>query len=71
MTAKQLILERLKEAGKALAVHELDIIGVSDNAAATRLSEAAADGLVIGITRRGCRYKEWSITPVHMECDGA
>lgn len=61
VTAKDAILRRLFEASKPLAVHELDVFGVSDNAAATRLSELAKEGKVTGTIRRGTRYKEWSI----------
>ena len=60
MTAKNLILDRLRE-NSWLAVHEFQIIGVSENAAETRLSELAREGKVIGRVRPGCAYKEWSI----------
>lgn len=58
MTARDLILERLSDISW-LAVHELKIQGVSDNAAATRLSELAKAGLVEGRVRPGAHYKEW------------
>jgi hypothetical protein len=60
MTAKILILERLKQSGSWLAVHELNIIGISDNAAATRLSELAKQGKVVSRFRTGKRFKEWA-----------
>lgn len=60
MTAKEKILQRLRDFGGFLAVHELKLGDVSDNAAATRLSELARDGKVIGRTRQGKAYKEWS-----------
>ena len=53
MTASDLILKRLEQAGRPLAVHELGIYGVSDNAAATRLSELAGEGKVAGTYRAG------------------
>jgi len=59
------ILERLNQAGAPLAVHELQIFGVSDNAAATRLSELARKGKVIGTIREGRRFKEWSLSPIY------
>lgn len=34
---------------------------VSENAAATRLSELAREGKVIGAYRKGTAYKEWSL----------
>lgn len=60
-TAKDLIRERLKEAGRALAVHELNIFGYSENALATRLSEMARVGVVVGVKREGKQFKEWSL----------
>ena len=61
MTASQLILKRLDQAIRPLAVHELGIYGVSDNAAATRLSELAGEGKVVGTYRAGKRFKEWAL----------
>ena len=61
MTASERILTRLSEAPYPLALFELNIMGVSENAAATRLSELQAQGKVIGVIRKNTRYKEWSI----------
>lgn len=61
-TAKAAILARLREAGRPLACHELHIPCVSENAAATRLSEMARAGLVVGRTRPGKAFKEWTIS---------
>ena len=61
MNAKEAILSRLKEFGRAVPVHELRIVGISENAAATRLSEMAREGLVIGLTVPGFRYKAWTV----------
>lgn len=60
-TAQRLILNRLANADRALAVHELGIAGVSDNAAATRLSEMARSGLVEGWRVPGKAYKVWRL----------
>lgn len=60
-TAKQAILDRLREAGRALATHELGLVGYSENACATRLSELARAGLVVSAVRPGAKYKEWRI----------
>ena len=65
MTAIAAALARLTEAqrpGQApvyLAVHELGFDGHSQNALATRLSEAARLGLVAGRYRAGKKFKEW------------
>ena len=61
MTASDRILERLSKSPVPLAVHELGIYGVSDNAAATRLSELQAQGKVIGVYRIEARFKEWKL----------
>lgn len=59
MAAKELILKRLKEAGQPLAIHELCLMGYSENNLATRISELAADGLIVGSFRPGTHFKEW------------
>lgn len=61
MTAKEAIINRLKEAPGPLSLFELKIMGVSENAAATRLSELAREGRVRGTYRKDCAYKEWSL----------
>lgn len=63
-TAKERILERL-EGNFWLACHELKILGVSENSAATRLSEMAKMGLVEGRFRKDEAYKEWRAKPVY------
>lgn len=60
-TAKQEIVRRLKELGKPVAVHELGVIGYSENNLATRLSELAKAGIVIGARRPGFAFKEWRL----------
>lgn len=69
-TAKEAILNRLRFSPKPLAVHELQIIGVSDNAAATRLSELARDGKVWSAFRKGENFKEWADHPFRPEHKG-
>jgi hypothetical protein len=62
--AKDAILSRLREFGRPVPVHELRVPGVSENAAATRLSEMAREGLVVGVPVPGFRYKAWRpVTP--------
>lgn len=63
MTCNDLILKRL-ENGENLAVHEFHINGYSENNVATRLSELAKAGLVIGRFRKGEKFKEWSMVKV-------
>lgn len=60
-TAKIAILDRLARSDKPLACHELQIFGYSENCLATRLSELAREGVVIGKTRPGKAFKEWAI----------
>jgi hypothetical protein len=62
-TSKTLILERLEAAPGPLAVHEFHLVGYSENNIATRLSELAKAGKVVGVRRQGQAYKEWSLTP--------
>jgi acetoacetate decarboxylase len=58
-TAKDVILEVLEKSPVKLAVHEMGIKKYSENNIATRLSELAREGKVIGIYRKGRQYKEW------------
>ena len=69
-TAKHLILMRLQEAGKPLAVHQFHIYAVSDNALATRLSELAKEGKVVGKFPGGKPYKVWSLPEPKFNADG-
>ena len=59
MIAKEKILDRLSKAMMPLAVHEMKIEGYSENNIATRLSELAREGKVIGAYRKGTSFKEW------------
>lgn len=62
-TAKAELLKVLppSSSDKWLAAHELQIIGYSENALCTRLSELAKEQRVTGRTRAGKHYKEWSV----------
>ena len=53
--------QRPGQAPVYLAVHEMGFDGHSQNALATRLSEAARIGLVAGRYRTSKKFKEWSI----------
>lgn len=59
--AKPLILERLKQAGTWLAIHEMKVFGYSENCVASRLPELAKDGLVESRYRENENFKEWRI----------
>ena len=62
VTCKKVILERLRSAGRPLAAHEFnhpDFTGYSENCIATRLSEMALAGVLIGRFRQGKPFKEW------------
>ena len=61
--ARQKIIDYLNLAGEPMAIHEIIIPGVSQNAIGTRLPELANEGIVIGTVRAGTRVKEWSIVP--------
>ena len=63
ITARQEILRVLSEVGRPLAVHEFGIKTHSENNLATRLSELAATGQVVGSRREGKAYKEWRLVP--------
>ena len=73
MNAKQAILNRLASSPLALAVHELALVGYSENNLATRLSELQAAGKVIGTRRPGKQFKEWTLSEKFCDshCDGA
>lgn len=61
--AADAILARLREFNRPVPVHDLRLEGISENAAATRLSELARAGLVVGVPTPGRRYKSWAIQP--------
>jgi hypothetical protein len=61
-TVKQRILTRLNEVyPAALAIHEFQLIGVSENGLGTRLPELAKVGKVVGQPRPGKPFKEWRL----------
>ena len=59
MTAKIAIMGVIKREGVFLAVHEFHIKGYSENCLATRCSEMAHDGVLVGRFRIGENFKEW------------
>ena len=63
-TARALILDRLANTQRPLAVHELEVIGHSQISLARRLYEMQRDGLVTSANRPGTAYKEWSMREV-------
>lgn len=60
-TAVTEILRVLGGADRWLAVHELGIEKYNQNNLATRLSNLAGRGLVVGRKRPGFQYHEWSL----------
>lgn len=58
---KQVILETLAMSDRPLALHELNITGISECSASARLREMARIGQVIGQRREGKSYKEWTV----------
>jgi len=63
MTARDLIVKRLFEAGEPLALHSLHIEGVSETAASARLREMKREGLVVSIPVPGKKFTAWTLTP--------
>jgi hypothetical protein len=63
ITAKSELLRILPPATSEswLAVHELPVIGYSQNNLATRLSELARAGSVVGRIRKSEAFKEWAV----------
>ena len=61
MTAKELILARLSHTEIPLAIHELQIGGVSQTAASARLREMKRDGLVVSVPIPGRKFTAWSL----------
>jgi DNA-binding transcriptional regulator GbsR (MarR family) len=60
-TAAGLIIERLAGSISPLAIHELDILGVSQTSASARLRELKRVGLVESVPVKGKRYTAWKI----------
>ena len=61
MTREKAILERLSD-GRFYAIHELGIIGYSDNTLATGMSILHQRGAVRGRRRKEKAYKEWRLS---------
>ncbi len=60
-TCKQEIIKALALAEQPLAVHEMPIPLYSQNNIATRLSELAKEGVVVGTVRPGKNFKQWAL----------
>lgn len=63
MIARHKIVSRLYSASAPLALHELNIAGVSQAAASARLRELKRDGIVQSVPVEGKRYTAWRLTP--------
>lgn len=55
------IMDRLRTADRPLAVHEFQILGVSENGLAARLREMTQEGKLTNSYRKGQRVKEWGL----------
>ena len=60
-TCKQEIIKCLALAKTPVAIHEFSIPIYSQNNIATRLSEMAREGVVVGTVRPGKQFKEWAL----------
>lgn len=67
ITVKERIIIKLKTVDRALAIHEFNLLGVSENALAARLRELTQDGQLCRATRAGKRFKEWALEPSQLE----
>ena len=65
--AKQMILDVLAKSNNPVAVHEMGIIGHSENALASRMCELERAGLVEGSYRQGKSFKEWRLRTGQLE----
>lgn len=66
LTAKEKILRCLESSVRPLAVHELDIQGVSECSASARLREMKRDGIVLSIPVPGKKYTAWLLSAKDM-----
>lgn len=62
MICKDRIMEWIRYCNQPQAVHEIGIIGYSQNNIATRLNELEREGLLISNFRHGKRVKEWGLS---------
>ena len=70
MSAKDLVVKRLKESPRPLAIHELNIEGYNENNLATRCSELAAEGVIVGEVRPGTHFKQWKMAGLKYDESG-
>lgn len=63
MTAREKIVKALAESDRALALHELPIVGINQAAASARLRELAREGVVESIPVPGKRFTAWKLVP--------
>lgn len=61
--ARHKIIARLHWSDRPLALHELNIEGVSQAAASARLRELAREGVAISVKVPGKRYTAWALKP--------
>ena len=61
MTAKHKLIAHLYKSERPLAVHEIQIEGVSQTSASARLREMRRDGIVVKTKAEGKAYDLWSL----------
>ena len=66
MTARDLILARLRESTEALPLHALNVHGVSQTAASARLREMAREGIVQSVPVAGKRFTAWKMAQIDL-----
>lgn len=62
MTAKEKIVRALAESDRALALHEIPVMGINQAAASARLRELRREGLVESVPVPGKRFTAWKLT---------
>ncbi len=60
-TVKEKILDRLREADRPLAIHEFNIMGVSESTVGARLRDLTQEGKLTRGFRKDTGFKEWSL----------
>lgn len=61
--AREKIIARLRLSPEPLAIHDLNLDGVSQTSASARLRELARDGIVQSVRVPGKRYTAWTLAP--------
>lgn len=65
--ARHKIVARLRAASVPVAIHDLNLDGVSQTSASARLRELAREGVVQSVGVPGKRYTAWILTPADLK----